>query len=160
MTGRANPKTAQRLVGALAMLMSCGACEADAPATQKGATRSAAFEVDILTVRDCPLPPHESLSHDDRLLGVEVEVQANRNGIPANFYYGRLSDSEDNGYQPIFSGCAPRLTSPPLVAGAKKRGFVNFKLPARAQGLTFTYAPRLAESGASPASSVALPLGR
>jgi hypothetical protein len=120
----------------------------------------APFALDILTVRDCPPPAHETLAPGERLVGVEVEVHAQEKGVPANFYYGRLMGAEGKSYRPTFSGCVPRLTAPPLDMGTRKRGFVNFKVPSSATGLMFSYAPRLAGADPGPANSVELPLGR
>lgn len=159
MIGRAKPRAARSCVVGLASLALMMSCERD-EAPQSSGDPSAAFGLDVLTVRDCPAPKHAKPSVDEHLVGVEVEVRANLPGVPANYYYGRLTDDQGNTYRPTLYGCSPTLTSPPLKSGQTKRGFVNFKLPSRAAGLTFEYAPVPLGGGAQPASSVALPLGR
>src|SRR5690606_22103612 len=125
-----------------AALACCGAACDDsdpqqAPAASASArVDSANFGLDVLAVRDCEPEPHVKLEPDELLLGVRVEIEAKLDGVPQNYYYAQLLDSEDRVYSASFDGCEPRLAGRPLKRGETARGFINFRIPRRAHGMT------------------------
>lgn len=120
----------------------------------------AQFELDVLGIKECQPEAHAPLDSDEILMGVQVKVTAKGSGVPQNYYYGTLQDAEGRSYAASFGGCEPRLTGKPLAAGQTARGFINFRLPRRAQGLKLAYAPRVAASKKSRGPSVSRELGR
>ena len=154
---------------ALALITAC------APGCQeRGAASSAAqpsasalgdpgdrpFELDVVAVRDCEAPKYAPLENDEMLIGVKVKLRALSAQTPQNYYYASLVDSDEQRYPASFSGCSPRLTGDPLVAGATATGFVNFRLPREAHGLVLEYAPRIGNTNKPRGTVLARDLGR
>lgn len=118
------------------------------------------FELDVVAVRDCETPRHAPLENDEMLLGVKVKLRARRDQTPQNYFYASLVDSEGRRYAPSFSGCTPRLVGEPLAATQTATGFVNFRLPRDARGLTLEYAPRIGHTNKARGTLLARDLGR
>ena len=104
--------------------------------------------------------PHSMLDADEYLLGVQVEITAKTEQVPRNYYYGKLVDSQGNEHRAGFAGCQPKLSGKPLRSGETATGYINFRLPRRAQGLTLEYAPRIGNSEKARGVAVARELGR
>jgi hypothetical protein len=133
--------------------------EASAPSAS-AETDAPNFELDVLAVRDCEPEPHLKLGPDEYLLGVRVEIEAKVDDVPQNYYYGRLLDSEDRAYVASFDGCQPRLAGRPLKKGQVATGFINFRIPRRAHGMTLEYAPRVANSEKARGAKASRAVGR
>jgi hypothetical protein len=98
------------------------------------------------------------------LLGVEVELTSwHPGGVPANFFYASLKDSEGRAYRALSEGCEPSFEAAPLTVGQRARGYLTFPSPPGGveapRAMKLLYAPRLAGSGeASADARVELPL--
>lgn len=131
----------------------------EAASAQTGAAERA-FELDVVAVRDCEAPAHAPLENDQMLIGVSVKLRALRDQVPQNYFYASLVDSERQRYRASFAGCSPRLVGDPLRQGTTTTGFINFRVPRDAHGLTLEYAPRIGNTEKARGSVATRDLGR
>lgn len=86
---------------------------------------------------------------------MEVEATGSE-PIAANFFYGTLVDERQTSYSAYPGGCRPHLAAPPLSAGDRATGFVDFEVPSEATGFVLSYAPRLEDGKSATAEPVPL----
>lgn len=138
--------------------------KSSAPQTSGSVTSSPSsageFDLDVIAVRTCPPDPNSSLADDEVLLGVNVRLRAMADQVPQNYYYGRIVDREGQRHDAGFAGCEPRLSGPPLLSGQSGAGFINFRLPRDASGLTLEYSPRIGNRAQAAAPSITKTLAR
>ena len=137
-----------------------GSASANASVAARPFEPEAPFELDVVAVRDCEAPTYARLENGEMLLGVKVRLRALRDQTPQNYFYAALLDSEQRRYPASFGGCSPRLTGEPLAAGTTATGFVNFRLPREASGLSFEYAPRIGNTNKARGTLLTRALGR
>lgn len=123
-------------------------------------TSTTEFDLDVIGVRTCPPDPYSSLADDEVLLGVNVKIHAMTDQVPQNYYYGRIVDKDGVRHDAGFAGCDPRLSGPPLLSGQTGTGFINFRLPRDASGLTLEYSPRIGNQAQAAAPKVTKTLER
>lgn len=157
------------VLGSLALMIpSVSACHepATSPSPQAsasashGSSRAGEFTLDVIAERTCPAEPYSSLSNDEVLLGVNVKLRALTDQVPQNYYYGRIVDADGKRHDAGFAGCEPRLSGPPLLAGQTATGYINFRLPREAAGLTLEYSPRVGNRTQAAAPRVTKTLAR
>jgi hypothetical protein len=130
------------------------------PASASAGVGDLPFELDVVAVRDCEAPLYAALENEQMLLGVNVKLRALGDQVPQNYFYGSLVDSERQRYRASFAGCGPRLVGDPLRRGMTATGFINFRVPRDAHGLTLEYAPRIGNTEKARGNVRARDLGR
>lgn len=93
---------------------------------------------------DCAPPSPALASVATRRVGVELSVEPTGDvQVPANPYYARLVDAEQNVYEATLGGCGAPLAPALPQPGQAARGWVVFELPRAARPVTLLYAPEL-----------------
>jgi len=96
-------------------------------------------------------PPEDCAETDPALgsaaahrVGLQLSLEpTGKVQVPANPYYARLVDAEQNVYEATLGGCGEPLTPTLPTPGHPARGWVVFELPSGARPVTFLYAPEL-----------------
>lgn len=102
------------------------------------------YRMTVDAIRRCPATAFEQPRKGHVWLGVEVRLEAlTDTPVPANPFYGRLTDADGHKYRARFDGCKPALSHRPLDRGETARGLMTFEIREHASGLVLRYDPRV-----------------
>jgi hypothetical protein len=157
---------------AAVLTLCCSACRSTNPATHETATSPSHggaetagellgtpyYQIRASSPEDCAPPEPALASTATHRVGVELTLEPTSDiQVPANPYYARLVDSEQNVHEATLGGCGEPLAPTLPTRGRPAHGWIVFELPRSARPATLLYAPELV---GAPKSEIAIDLRR